>query len=281
MIRISGMPFQQTDLWPSSSPERMIIQSLLEAPMVYSYESIDELSFELKLRKNIMLSARLMNQSNAQFATFENSRCNPQYWELTRHGGFRLQQGVNPSVAIQDIFINSSLYAFECAGAMLIIYYHAVLNVIGESTFNHFFPDTYIYSWHFDADLGIHPTYINTFVPGDVVYFKNPDVNPQTSYWRGENAVVLGDGLYFGHGIGIQTADQMIQSLNQYRIPGARRSAYLTNIVARPSFKNLEKISKFSRDLPHRKFKYVVIQHNECSIPFDRYRFYLNGIYNR
>ncbi|MGJ9384512.1 protein-glutamine gamma-glutamyltransferase [Salipaludibacillus sp. CF4.18] len=281
MIRISGEPFQQNQNWPSGSPEGIIVQSMQEASMVYSYETIDQLSFELQLRKNIMNSANQMNKSNAQFATFENSRCNPQYWQLTDTGGFRLQQGVNPSVAIQDIFQNGSQYAFECAGAMVIIYYHAVLNQIGESLFNQFFPNIFIYSWHFDADLGIRPTYINSFLLGDVVYFKNPEVAPNTSYWRGENAVVMGKDLYFGHGLGLMTADQMIQSLNRYRIPGANASAYLTNVVARPSFKNLYRISMPSRESTLRKYQYVVIEHNESSIPFDRYRFFLNGIYNR
>ncbi|WP_308218774.1 hypothetical protein [Bacillus cereus group sp. BfR-BA-01347] len=64
----------------------------------------------------------------------------------------------------------------------------------------------YLYSWHFDPDLGLKTIYINHFLPGDVVYFNNPDFHPQTPWWIGENAVVLGDGTYFGHGLGIKTA---------------------------------------------------------------------------
>ena len=59
-----------------------------------------------------------------------------------------------------------------------------------------------------DSELGIKPYYTNYIIPGDVVYFNNPDFDPLTPQWRGENAVVLEDGTYFGHGIGIATAEQ-------------------------------------------------------------------------
>ena len=164
MIQLSGMHFQQSSMWPSGSIESVIIQRMHEDPIVYSYQSIDELSFELKLRKNIIVSARAMNQGHAQFEIFANSRCNPQYWHLTDAGGFQLRYGVTPSDAIQDIYKNSSLYAFECATAKVIIYYHAVLNSIGEHLFNQLFQNLYLYSWHFDPDLGIQSIHTESFL---------------------------------------------------------------------------------------------------------------------
>ena len=279
MIQLSGMHFKQSSMWPSGSIESVIIQRMHEDPIVYSYQSIDELSFELKLRKNIIASARAMNQGDAQFEIFENSRGNPKYWNLTVAGGFQLRYGVRPSDAIQDIYKKSSLYAFECATAIVIIYYHAVLNSIGEYLFNQLFQNLYLYSWHSDPDLGIQLIHTEYFLPGDVVYFNNPDVNPETSWWRGENAVVLGDGTFFGHGLGIGTAKQIIQALNKTRKPGSNRSAYLTNLVARPSFEHLARVSMLPRDYPAYKVPYVVIHHNESSISCDRYLFYLNMVY--
>ncbi|MGB2991420.1 MAG: protein-glutamine gamma-glutamyltransferase [Paenisporosarcina sp.] len=272
MIQLSGMPFQQGDMWSSGSIERMIIQRMIEDTVVYSYQFIGELSFELKLRKNIILSARAMNQSNVRFERFSNSRCNPQYWHLTNTGGFLLRHGVKPSDAIQDIYMNSSQYAFECATAKVIIYYHALLNVLGESLFNQFFQNMYLYGWHADPDLGKNVTYTTHFLPGDVVYFENPDFHPQTPYWRGENAVVLGDGTFFGHGLGIMTAEQMIHALNQARMPGTNQSAYLTNIVARPSFNHLAKLSISQLGYSVHKYQHIV-HHNESSVPIDRYVF--------
>jgi protein-glutamine gamma-glutamyltransferase len=280
MIQVSGMPFQQSDMWTFGSIESIIIQRMNKDSTVYSYQSIDELSFELKLRENIILSARAMNQSNVRFEVFAKSRCNPQYWLLTSTGGFLLRHGVKPSDAIQDIYINSSQYAFECATAKVIIYYHAVLNLIGEYLFNQLFQNLYLYSWHADSDLGLKSYYTHHFLPGDVVYFKNPDFDPQTPQWRGENAVVLEDGTYFGHGLGIKTAEQMIHALNKRREPGTNQSAYLTNSATRPSFKHLAKFSMSQRGYSNRKYQQIVVQHNESSISFDQYMFLLNTVYN-
>ncbi|MFC7064191.1 protein-glutamine gamma-glutamyltransferase [Halobacillus seohaensis] len=281
MILISGRPFQQSNIESTNSTEKMIIQSMSEAPEVYSYEYVSEFNFEVQLRKNIIDSAGVMHQSEVQFATFNTTRSNPEYWIVTQPGGLMLRQGVKPSEGIEDIFKNSAQYGFECAGAMLIILYHAVLKAIGEYAFNRLFPDLYIYSWHADPDLGIYPTYTDNFILGDIVYFRNPDVDPQIAHWRGENAVVLENGLYFGHGIGVLTAQQMIEALNRTRKPGATQSAYLTNLIVRPSFKHLEKFSNLQRGYSVRKYQSIVIQHNESSIPFDRYKFLLFSIYNR
>lgn len=271
MIQLSGMPFNQIEKWSAGSIERTIIQRMMEDPVVYSYQSIDELDFELKVRKNIIVSAKAMNQIEVKFEPFLRSRCNPEYWQLTDVGGFMQRQGVKPSDAIKDIYKNSSKYAFECATAMLIIYYHAVLNVIGESIFNKHFQNIYLYGWFADPDLGINVTYTTHFLPGDIIYFKNPDFDPRTPYWRGENAVVLEDELYFGHGVGIKTAKEMIDALNQVRKPETNLSAYLTESNARPTFNRLAKLS--NSQLVYLDKNQRIIHHNESSVPVDRYMF--------
>lgn len=281
MIQISGLPFQPNGMWPTGSIEDVIIKQMLADPSIHSYQTINELAFELKLRKNIIESARAMNQGQAAFETFEKSRANPQYWQLTNTGGFLLKPGIKPSMAIQDIYMNSPQYAFECATAILIIYYYAVLNTIGEHLFNKFFQNLYLYSWHSDSDLGIQTFELNYFLPGDVVYFNNPDFDPEASWWRGENAVVLGDGTYFGHGIGIETKEQMIQALNKTRKPGGIQSAYLLNLAIRPSFKQLAKLSMLPQGNRTYKIQYVVIHHNECSISLLTYFYYFKKIHNQ
>ncbi|RDW22099.1 protein-glutamine gamma-glutamyltransferase [Oceanobacillus chungangensis] len=281
MIQLAGMQFQQSGMWPSDSIESVIIQRMQEVPIVYSYQSMDELSFELKLRKNIIESSRTMDQGYSPFASLANSRCNPKYWLLTDAGGFRLRDDVEPADAIRDIYKNSSLYAFECATAIIIIYYYAVLNSINEHSFNQLFQNLYLYSWHSDSDLGIHDIHTSHFLPGDVVYFNNPNFNLETPWWRGENAVVLEDGTYFGHGIGIRNAEQMIQALNKTRMPGSNQSAYLTNLVTRLSFKHLAKYSMLTRGYINHKIQPILFHHNESSISYNRYLYYLNMIYNQ
>ncbi|WP_050183870.1 protein-glutamine gamma-glutamyltransferase [Domibacillus robiginosus] len=272
MIQLSGARFQQSDRWPSGSIEKKIIQRMMEGAAVYTFQSMDELLFELALRKHIILSAKAMNESDAAFAVFADSRCNPRYWELTSVGGFSLRQGVSPSDAIEDIYLNSSRYAFECATAMVIIYYHAVLKLMGESVFNQFFRNILLYSWHADSDLSIKPYYTDHFLPGDIVYFDNPDFNPQTPQWRGENAVVLENKTYFGHGLGIQTAQQIIRHLNRSRIPEANESAYLANLVVRPSFKQLARLSRLRPAYSVYKY-HPVIRQAKNSVSIDQYIF--------
>ncbi|WP_046173448.1 protein-glutamine gamma-glutamyltransferase [Domibacillus indicus] len=271
MIQISGRPFQQGDVRPSDRVESIILQQMNDSPAIYPYQSVDEAAFEVALRKHIVGSARAMNAGNARFAIFENSRCNPRYWDLTESGGFRLERDAKPADAIEDIYLNSSLYAFECATAMIIVYYYAVLNLMGETFFNQFFQNLYLYSWHADRDLGIKKEYTRHSLPGDVVYFHNPDVDPETPHWRGENAVVLEDGTYFGHGIGIKTAEQMIEILNQVRAAEAVQSAYLSNFVTRPSFSRLAKLPAAYTAYSGR----AAVLHGRNSISFDQYLSYL------
>ena len=73
MIQISGMPFQQSGMWPPGSIESVIIQLMHEDPVIYSYQSIGELLFELKLRKNIIASARAMNQGHGSLKSLKIS----------------------------------------------------------------------------------------------------------------------------------------------------------------------------------------------------------------
>jgi protein-glutamine gamma-glutamyltransferase len=279
MIQLSGRLFSSSNIWPAGSVERKIVQGMIDDPLAYSYETIEGLRFELRLRKNIIESSRAMNQSDVDFEIFSTARCNPNFWILTETGAFRLREDVFPSDAIEDIFKNSTLYGFECATAKVIILYHAVLNTIGKTSFNRFFQNLYLYSWHFDPDLGLKPVPTTHFLPGDIIYFKNPDVNPSTSWWRGENAVLLEDGKFFGHGIGIMTSQEIIQYLNKMRIPGSHISAYMLNSAARPDFNHLANLTyRRQRDVRD-KNPYFVLHHNKNSISLERYQRYLNTAY--
>lgn len=159
---------------------------------------------------------------------------------------------------------------------MLIIYYHAVLNTIGKELFNRIFKYLYLYSWHSDSDLKLQTIDTDFLIPGDIVYFKNPDVNPQTPWWQGENAVVLEDGSYFGHGMGITSAEQIIHFLNENRKDNSTRSAYLHKTVTRPNFRYLANVSS-NRNLD--KPQLEVIHHGEPSISSSKYLYYLNMFY--
>ncbi|MGI8348434.1 protein-glutamine gamma-glutamyltransferase [Niallia circulans] len=275
MIQIAGTTFQLQENWPLDQIERSILQYMQDDHNIYSYSSLAELQFELTMRKNIINSARAMNETEAQFTVFEQSRCNPAYWQLTSAGGFLLRPDVMPSDAIMDIYSNSSLYAFECATAAVIIIYHATLQTIGKRAFDTHFRNLYLYSWHVDTDLGLVTFNSNSFLPGDIVYFENPDFDLAAPWFRGLNAILLDDGRFFGHGFSIRTDQEIIQNLNEIRIPASNRSAFLSSLVTRPSFTHLSRLTQqqtrsttFKRQLP-------VVHHNRSSISTLRYQNYL------
>jgi len=244
MIKIAGNELNTNEIiadYPSDSIEVKIINILSSSDKIYTYDSLDQLKFELNMRKNIISASRELNASYFSFRIFRRSKCNPQYWNRTDEGGFLLKDGVKPSEGIRDIFINSSQYGTECATAIVIIYYKALLNIYPEELFNEMFPNIHLMNWHYidrDLDIGYYEN-LKDYLPGDCRYFKNPDVNPVTPEWQGENAIDLGDGTYYGHGIGIETADEIIKALNDYRIEDSTESAYLLDSATRPNFKYL------------------------------------------
>lgn len=229
-----------------SKEQQTIFQALVKEKQMYSYETKQQLQFELVVRERILQSSILLAKSAARFTIFQFSKCNEQYWRRNRLGGFELKGGVVPSAAINDIFINSQLYAFECATAIVIIFYKAILDTIKRNIFDELFKDLLLYDWHTDKDLNIQTKKGDDYIPGDCLYFKNPDVDPSMPQWQGENAIYLGNGLYYGHGIGIKSKEEVIAALNKRRKPTAKKSAYLLAQTTRIGFRYL---STFARSI--------------------------------
>jgi protein-glutamine gamma-glutamyltransferase len=243
MITIGGMP-ASVAAGGMDWAESQVYEQKQRSPITYAYSSESELRFELALRSQIVKASRGLYQSGVGFASFKNSRCNERLWILTAEGGFRLRPEVPPSLAIRDIFTNGRLYAFECATAIVIVLYKALLDVLGEELFNHRFGQLFLFAWQYDSDLRLviekdaRESYL-----GDLIYFKNPEFNPSTPEWQGENTIKLGDSTYYGHGIGITTPDNIIASLNTNRKPGATVSAYQMNDAIHPDFQALFQLS--------------------------------------
>jgi protein-glutamine gamma-glutamyltransferase len=244
MILIDNQSSVDIGTLPLSELERAIALQKLHSPETYRYPAADALLFEQRMRSRIVDSAMALNASGIRFSTFENSQCNEKYWVLNAQGGFQLRGGVAPSTAIRDIYMHGWMYAMECATAMVVVLYQAVVESIGERPFNLYFRDLLLYDWHYDSDLHLQSKdNLNEAYPGDVLYFKNPDHAPETPQWQGENTILLPNGLHYGHGAGIRTAEGIIAGLNTKRRPGSQISAYLTNRVVYPDFEHLRKLS--------------------------------------
>lgn len=232
------------------SVENTVLTQLAASSKKLDYDSEEQLLFELHVRSQTVAAARELDRSGMDFAIFRKSRCNPNFWDRTAEGGFRLKSGAKPSAAILDIFEHGRKYATECATAMVIVYYRALLAVWGAETFDRIFPKIELMNWHhldrLLREVGLmkkEPFYL----PGDRRYFANPDVDPLTPEWQGENVIALNGNLYYGHGVGIHDADFIIRSLNGNRIEDADESAYLMDSAGRPNYKNLFNVSHQGR----------------------------------
>lgn len=248
MLTILGVSFDVFAIakeYPENSIERQLVNKMFVSDKKYRYDNLNQLKFELTLRKEIVNSAIDLNGSELSFANFKNSKCNSEYWHRMANGGFMMAEGVKANEAIDDIYINGNKYATECATAIMIVYYRALLTVYGNELFNKLFSKIYLMGWYVTEPLLAE---VNTIDPsvdillGDRGYFNNPDFNPATPEWGGENIIVLPDSMYYGHGVGITTADEIIRILNSMRKVNATQSAYFTYSVGYPNFKNLSDI---------------------------------------
>jgi protein-glutamine gamma-glutamyltransferase len=213
---------------------REILRNLTNSRKSNIYKSNRDLSFDLTLRTYILNASKDLLRSGMQFRVFRRAYCNPMFWIRTPKGGFRLRPGVRPSAGIYDIFRNGQFYATECATAIIIVFYKALIDLYGYEIFDSIFNrGLYLYTWNYDSNLAILTSEVDRPAPGDVVYVKNPQVDPMTPEWQGENTVYMGANYYYGHGIGIRTLQEIIYHLNMHRYPFAMISAYLTNLNTR------------------------------------------------
>lgn len=245
MIEINGIPLDSTTLqneYPDGGEESAILSLMQKSNETYRYKTEDELTFELTLRAGIVRAAKELYQSGLAFSTFHEAKCNPDYWERTKNGGFLLREDVSPADAIQDIFQNGEKYATECATAMMIVYYGALLHAFGKEDFDRVFPRIYLMDWSIRQpllqDVG-NPRKLADILPGDRAYFINEDVDPSVPWWRGENVIVLTDGYYYGHGVGILNKEQIISNLNANRKKDSDIPARLLDRASRPDFQKL------------------------------------------
>lgn len=143
-------------------------------------------------RNKLAISTALVNashdmaQAGHSFAGFEQTTFSERYWEPNgENATFELKEGVSPSEAVQDIFANPGNYQFECATAIVITQYKAMLDSLGPQTFDQICGDLKIGPWKNEGhleDARLHlgdsggrasPQFAAGLKPGDYTYFKN------------------------------------------------------------------------------------------------------------
>ena len=176
--------------------ERAVLNKLISSPESYTYDNLDQLKFELKMRREIIAAADALNKSELAFEVFRESRCNPEYWIRREDGGFKLKSGVKASDAIRDIFRKSARYGTECATALqdTLLQGAAGDNRV-RTPFDKLFRDITLMNWNDISgpmrEVGLMRRRADD-LPGDRRYFANPDVNPETPEWQGENVIDMG-----------------------------------------------------------------------------------------
>lgn len=182
-----------------------------------------------------------MDSVKHDFALLKDHRANPDFFELVPHGRrnwgdqavtFKLKPGVKASDAMNDIFNNPDAYGFECATAMIIVYYRAIQEAIGDEDFNRIMGDLRIGPWDYEGDLAAfqnrYPDSASEkLFTGDYTYIKNWDVSDEgkKAGWQGENVIYLGGDQYYGHPFGVASADKIVNYLNGHRNAGSTTSA--------------------------------------------------------
>ncbi|WP_310356747.1 protein-glutamine gamma-glutamyltransferase [Neobacillus drentensis] len=238
MIKINQQTIQLDDLsdYLTTKEQKDIVTKMVKSGEVFSFQTLSQFEFELLFRTKTLKAARDLNNSKVQFTTFTYAFCNRRYWDRLSNGGFLLKPNVRPSVAILDILKNGSLYAFDCSTGIAIVLYLATLYSIGSRRFDLLFNRLFLYDWQFNNPLRLTQKYGDDFIPGDIVHFNNPDVNPKESYWRAENVIFMSDDQYYGHGVGIKKASTILSFLDKKRRPNPRIPAYLMNLITRPVY---------------------------------------------
>lgn len=247
MIQIGGKQIDTMPAFAGFSPNSMqqgIFSLMQKSKESYRYDRIDQLVMELRLRYSIVMAARGMARSGVSFQVFRKSFANPEFWVRSNDGAFQLRRGILPSDGIRDIYRHGSLYGTECSTVMTMIYYKALMDIFPENLYNRLYSGIYLMNWgHLDHNLAIaRYARASDELPGDARYFINPDVNPLTPQWQGENVFYLGNREYFGHGAGVVDTRTIIRGLNSLRREGATRSAYLLESGYRQNYHYLANI---------------------------------------
>lgn len=200
---------------------------------------------DIVFRERVVKAAHALAAGGAQFsASHDADKVNSALWTMGYGGKIQVRKFLpndqigKPSVALRDIFENGKAYGFECATAMMVIYYKAILDHIGDEKFDELFSKPRMLSffrWSIEDD---DYTKVKNLVeddkiikqapkPGAHYYFVNPDASEANSAFGGENVLYLGDGLYYAHGIVgdsgsyIVTEDEILATLSALRKPGS------------------------------------------------------------
>lgn len=198
---------------------------------------------ETKVGAAMVNASEKMHSSGVSFQVIKNHKANPDYWTIGAGGVLELKPGVKPSEALADITKNGGKYGFECATGLVVVYYQAMLELLGPQDFDRVASDLRMGPWVMEDDLdrlmtnrspnpgaGVEtPLGDKKLTPGEYYYFRNWDVTDEARErgWQGENVIYLGEGKFYGHGIGLGPGADFVNKLAGEMKPGGRTPSLL------------------------------------------------------
>lgn len=188
-----------------------------------------------------------MHQAHHEFAIAPRQKFSSEFWrrdgQLSHFATFHLKPGAKASAAMNDVFLHPDGYRFECATALVLVYYRAIQKLIGDSDFDRIMGDLKIGPWEFEADLerflvrsgrGDQPATearSRELTFGEYTYTKNWAV----SWWgwakgcQGQNQIRLDEDLYYAHSYELVGQGDIVARENGARVWGAKTSASMTD----------------------------------------------------
>jgi hypothetical protein len=189
--------------------ERAILLAMLRSPAVFRFASCEDLVSTIRVRRNIVKSARA---TALAFDTSQAAERPEDYWMYREETGFTVLPGRALVEALRKATqpgLSGRLYAFSCYRATE---YVILLGLAEELQANNpdllgrlqqqwetraiqsgRFHDVFLYE-HGSMDNPLPPRY---YVPGDRVWFRNPDnASSDIPGYEGSWVIYLGAGLF-------------------------------------------------------------------------------------
>lgn len=220
--------FKLENLTPTQALGRETVLALLASPLLLSFPSLDEFISAVRMRCYIVEAAR---RTAMDFHTERVDRP-VDYWEYQEDKGFLLKPGKCLIEALQQATqpeLSGRLYAFSCYRATE---YVILLGIAQEARHSHpallsqlvlqwqrqpivsgRFHDVFLHEWG-SNDAPLPATW---FVPGDRVWFRNPDDHSSDiEGYEGSWVIYLGQGLFANFWHPEQPYDLQTKSIELY-----------------------------------------------------------------
>lgn len=189
--------------------EREILAAMLASPWTFAFPSVDELVSAIRVRRHIVQAAR---KTALAFDTSQAAERPAAFWHYDEEHGFLLQPGQSLICALEKATqpeVSGKLYAFSCYRATEYVILLGIAKELQDSNpallaqLQHHSERHAIRSGQFH-DVFLHeygsmaePLPPRFYVPGDRLWFRNPDAHSSdVTGYEGSWVFYLGGGLF-------------------------------------------------------------------------------------